>query len=286
MNAVVFLLVRQYVNRIRRLFSKPLKAILTILAVLTIAIGPVIMLINPKFYDGLVGARGREVAIAGIQLFIGITLILSALSQQGGLFVFRSEHTVQRADDKEDDPAVFHSPVASWIGTDIGVPVLLFPMAHRERDDPAEAAGDTLVMSLLCQYFYTLLLYLYPGHCHEGLKKRLKNRAWIFFGVVLLIYAVIWLANGRDFGEAAIKFSLTHITTPSRCSAGQSGPLRRCWMANTLQASYRRHCCWPYRDPCLPGYIIHRMSISTKRRSWTPSGCSRWRMPSGAADMM
>lgn len=86
MNAVVFLLVRQYVNRIRRLFSKPLKAILTILAVLTIAIGPVIMLINPKFYDGLVGARGREVAIAGIQLFIGITLILSALSQQGGLF--------------------------------------------------------------------------------------------------------------------------------------------------------------------------------------------------------
>src|SRR5690606_30290879 len=88
MNAVVFLLVRQYVNRIRRLFSKPLNAILTILAVLTIAIGPVIMLINPKFYDGLVGARGREVAIAGIQLFIGITLILSALSQQGGLFSY------------------------------------------------------------------------------------------------------------------------------------------------------------------------------------------------------
>ena len=59
MNAVVFLLVRQYANRIRRMFSKPLNAILTIIAVLFIISGPLLMLFIRDFYEGLVGAGER-----------------------------------------------------------------------------------------------------------------------------------------------------------------------------------------------------------------------------------
>ena len=88
MNAVVYLLARQYANRIRRLFRKPLNALLTIIAALFILSGPILMLVIPEFYEGLVGARGREIAVAGVQLFIGMTLVLSSLSQQGGLFTY------------------------------------------------------------------------------------------------------------------------------------------------------------------------------------------------------
>jgi len=208
MNAVVFLLVRQYVNRIRRLFSKPLNAILTILAVLTIAIGPVIMLINPKFYDGLVGARGREVAIAGIQLFIGITLILSALSQQGGLFSY-SEASILFSAPMTKRTILLYSTLQSLPGSVLTSVFLCFyfPWLIGSVMTPLKLLATLLVMSLLCFNIFILYYYIYiQDIAHEGLKKRLKNRAWIFFGVVLLIYAVIWLANGRDFGEAAIKF--------------------------------------------------------------------------------
>ena len=88
MNAVVYLLVRQYVNRIRRIFSKPLSAVLTITMVVFLSIGLLMTFIVPKMSEGIVGERGREVFIAGVQLFIGIMLIMSALSQQGGLFTY------------------------------------------------------------------------------------------------------------------------------------------------------------------------------------------------------
>ena len=57
MNAVVFLIVRQYANRIKRIFTKPLNAILTIIAVLFIMSGPLLMLIIPMPFEGMVGSR-------------------------------------------------------------------------------------------------------------------------------------------------------------------------------------------------------------------------------------
>jgi len=208
MSAVVFLLVRQYANRIRRLFSKPLNAILTILAVLFIMSGPVVMLINPNFYEGLVGEKGREVAIAGVQLFIGITLILSALSQQSGLFTY-SEASILFSAPLTRRTILLYSTLQSLPGSILTSVFLCFyfPWLIGSVMTPLKLLATLLVMSLLCFCIFIIYYYIYiQDIAHEGLKKRLKKYAWIFFGVILAIYAVIWLTNGHDFGKAAITF--------------------------------------------------------------------------------
>ena len=72
---------------------------------------------------------------------------------------------------------------------------------------PVKLLGTILVMSLLVFCIFILYYYIYiQDIAREGLKKRLKKFVWMFFAVILAVYAAIWLTNGRDFGEAAITF--------------------------------------------------------------------------------
>jgi len=208
MNAVVYLLLRQYANRIRRLFRKPLNALLTIIAALFILSGPILMLVIPEFYEGLVGARGREIAVAGVQLFIGMTLILSSLSQQGGLFTY-SEASILFSAPLTKRTVLLYSTLQSLPGSILTSIFMCFyfPWLIGSAMTPLKLLATLLVMALLIFCIFILYYYIYiQDIAHEGLKKRLKKYLLIFFGAVAVIYAVIWLTNGHDFGEAAITF--------------------------------------------------------------------------------
>ena len=213
MNAVVFLIVRQYVNRIRRMFSKPLNVILTIIAVLFIMSGPLLMLFIRDFYEGLVGAGGREIAVAGVQLFIGITLILSGLSQQGGLFTY-SEASILFSSPLTKKTILLYSTLQSLPGaflTSIFM-CFYFPYLIGGAMTTLKLLATVLVMSLLIFCIFIIYYYIYiQDIAREGLKKRLKKFAWAFFAVIAAIYTAIWLTNGHDFGEAAVTFFTSPI---------------------------------------------------------------------------
>ena len=208
MNAVVFLIVRQYANRIKRIFTKPLNAILTIIAVLFIMSGPLLMLIIPMPFEGMVGSRGREIVVAGVQLFIGLTLILSALSQQGGLFSY-PEANILFSSPFSKRTILIYSTLQSLPGSVLTSIFLCFYLPYVIGDAMTlpKLLATLLVMSLLIFCIFILYYYIYIRDiAREGLKKRLKKYAWVFFAAVIAVYVAIVLTNGYDFGGAAVTF--------------------------------------------------------------------------------
>lgn len=205
MNAIIYILVRQYANRIRRLFKKPLYAVLTILAVLSILSGPIMMFIAPQMYKGLVGEQGREIVVAAIQLFIGLTLIISALSQQGGLFSYPEANLL------------FSSPLSKKIilmySTLQTLPASVltslfmcfyFPFVIGSAMTGLKFLATLLVMSLMVFCIYILYYYIYIQDIgHPGLKARLRKFAWISFAAMVAIFALVFILKGYDFKGAA-----------------------------------------------------------------------------------
>ncbi len=213
MNAVVYLLVRQYANRIKRIFSKPLKAVLTIFAFLCIISGPVLMIAIPNAYEGIVGIETRELVIAGIQLFIGITLILSSLSQQSGLFTY-SEASILFSSPFSKRTILIYSTLQTLPASVLTALFMCFyfPFIIGSAMTPLKLLVTLLVMSLMIFCVYILYYYIYiQDIAHTGLKKRLKKYAWMFFAVIAAIFAGTWLTNGHDFGKAAVAFFTSPI---------------------------------------------------------------------------
>ena len=288
MNAVVYLLARQYANRIRRLFRKPLNALLTIIAALFILSGPILMLVIPEFYEGLVGARGREIAVAGVQLFIGMTLVLSSLSQQGGLFTY-SEASILFSAPLTKRTILLYSTLQSLPGSILTSIFMCFyfPWLIGSAMTPLKLLATLLVMALLIFCIFILYYYIYiQDIAHEGLKKRLKKYLWIFFGAVAVIYAVIWLTNGHDFGEAAITF----FTSPIYNAFPLFG-----WAKWAVAALLNDQFITGFIPATLlllvSAFVLARIYYSQdvdfyKRHSLIPSGCRRWWTPSGTTGMM
>jgi hypothetical protein len=213
MNAVIYLIVRQYVNRIKRIFKKPLNAILTIFAVLCIISGPVLMIVIPNNYTGIVGTNGREMVIAGIQLFIGITLILSALSQQSGLFAY-SEACLLFSSPFSKRTILLYSTMQTLPASVMTALFMCFyfPYVIGKAMTPLKLLATLVVMSLMIFCVYILYYYIYiQDIAHEGLKKRLKKYIWLFFAVIAAVYAALWIINDRNFGKAAITFFTSDI---------------------------------------------------------------------------
>jgi hypothetical protein len=85
MNAVMYVILHQYKNKIRQIYSKPLSAIFTTIACLFMVISPVIFFLVPQ--KGIFSSGMLEVTVACVQLFIGLILVNTFLSQQSGLFM-------------------------------------------------------------------------------------------------------------------------------------------------------------------------------------------------------
>jgi hypothetical protein len=203
MNAVLYLVIRQYRNRIIRLLKKPLSAILTVLAALCILSGPILFFIIP--YKGLVDEQGRGIAIAAGQLFIGFILLTSALSQQSALFSYAeanllfsaplTKKTVLVYSTLQTAPASiltalfmsFYLPF--FIGSAMSVPKFILTL---------------FVMAFMIFCIYILYYYIYIQEiAHPGLKKRLKKIVWLIAALFVSALAALWATNGHDAEKAA-----------------------------------------------------------------------------------
>lgn len=208
MNAIIYLIVRQYINRIKRLFRKPLSAVLTVLAVLFFIGGPILMMVLPVNYDGIVSVETREIFIAGVQLFLGITFILSALSQQSGLFTY-NEAIILFSSPFSKRTILLYSTIQTLPAAILTALFMCFyfPFIIGGAMTQLKLLGTLLVMSLMMYCVYILYYYIYiQDIAHAGLKKKLKKFVWLFFAAVLAAFAATWLANGRNAGDAAVAF--------------------------------------------------------------------------------
>ena len=206
MNAVVYVFVRQYINRVKRIFSKPLSAILTVLAVLCFLSGPIFSFIVP--YKGLVGDQGRELVIAGMQLFIGVTLIASALSQQGGLFKYAEANILFSAPFSKRTILLYSTfqTVPASILTAMFMS-FYFPFVIGSAMTGLKLLATLLVMALMVFCIYILYYYIYiQDIAYPGLKNRLKKVTLLGFAVIAVIFAATWENNGRDVEAAAVTF--------------------------------------------------------------------------------
>lgn len=213
MNAVLYLIIRQYINRIKRIFKKPSSAILTVITVLFAVSGPILMLIAPNEFEGIGGKTGRELIVACTQLFIGITLLLSALSQQGGLFTY-SEANILFTSPFTRKTILLYSTLQSLPASVLMSFFMCFYMPYLIGNamTPVKLILSLIVTSILTFCVYIIYYYIYiQDIARPGLKKRLRKYAWALFAVVVMIYALIWLKNGRDFGKAAVTFFTSPI---------------------------------------------------------------------------
>jgi hypothetical protein len=206
MNAVIYVLVRQYANRIKGIFSKPLPAILTIFALFCFLSVPVVSFFKP--YKGIVGEEGREIVIACVQLFIGITYIISALSQQGALFTY-SEANLLFSAPITKRTILKYSALQSGPASVLTAIFMCFylPMILGGAMTALKLLATLIVMSLMIFCIFIIYYYIYIQDISKpGLKKRLKKAAWIVFAVTAAIFAAVWLIKGWNIKAAAVSF--------------------------------------------------------------------------------
>lgn len=206
MNAVVFIILRQYRNRIRRIFSKPLSAILTVFASLCFLIGPLISFLSPK--RGLGGSDSMELVIACIQLFIGLLLINAFLSQQSGLFTLA------------DVNLLFSTPLSRktilvYAALQTGPASLLtavfmtfyFPFIVGKAMTPVNFLLTLLVMTLFFACIYLAYYYVYVlDIAKTGLKAKLKRYIRLLVLAVAVLFGALLASNGFDIGKTASGF--------------------------------------------------------------------------------
>lgn len=206
MNAVVFIILRQYRNRIRRIFSKPLSAILTVLASICFLSSPIIAFLSPN--KGLAGSDSMELVIAGIQLFIGLLLINAFLSQQSGLFTLA------------DVNLLFSTPLSRktilvYAALQTGPASLLtalfmtfyFPFIVGKAMTPVNFLLTVLVMTLFFACIYLSYYYIYiMDIAKPGLKVRLKRYLWLLVLAIVVLFVVLLASNNFDVGKTASSF--------------------------------------------------------------------------------
>lgn len=205
MNAVLFIIIHQMKNQIKRIFSRPLSAIITIIACLAFIGGPLFAFLSPK--SGMSDSNVAEVLIAGLQLFIGITLINAYLSQQSGLFTLA------------DANFLFSSPlnrrtILVYIMIQTAPSSLLtaifmsfyYPFLIGNAMSLGDFIATLFIMSLMFGCIFLSYYYIYIQDIeHPGLKKLLRKILWIVLAVFAIIIFIVTAKNNFDFIVAITK---------------------------------------------------------------------------------
>ena len=206
MNSILYIIIRQYINRIKQIFSRPLSAIVTLIACLAFIGGPVIAFIMPK--KGLADIGMVEMVVAGIQLFIGIVMINAFLSQQSGLFTLADANFLFSAPlhrRKILMYAMIQTAPASLM-TALFM-CFYFPFVIGSAMSVGDFIASLFIMSLMFGCIYLSYYYVYlQDIAQPGLKKLLQRIFWVVMAVAALLFLLILSKNSFDFTETALKF--------------------------------------------------------------------------------
>lgn len=205
MSSVMYIIVHQYINRIKQVFSRPLSAVITVIACLAFIGGPLAAFLIPK--KSMTDISMAELIVAGIQLVIGLILINAFLCQNTGLFTLA------------DANFLFSSPLHrrtiimyAMIQT---APASLmtalfmcfyFPFILGGIMSAGDFIATLFIMTLMFGCIYISYYYIYlQDIAHPGLKKLILKILWLVSAIFAAIVFAVLAANNFNFAAAAEK---------------------------------------------------------------------------------
>ncbi len=208
MQAIMYLLKRQYINKIKRAFSSVLSIIITIIAVLGIGTSFIFSFTTKR---QAVDSVFSETIMAGIILLIGVILYNSFLSRDTGIL------TMADANFMFSGPFEKRTVLAYLLISTAPVSVLTslfvcfyFPYILGPALTAPKFTVILLVISLLFGCIYLSYYYFYILDIEKpGLKKKARLIFLSLIGVLALVFAVLLINTGFDLKQTTQKL-FTH----------------------------------------------------------------------------
>lgn len=208
MQAIIYLMQRQFINRIKRMFLSPLSIILTILVAFgfTASIVSAIMMEKPA-----VDSATAETLIAGSVLLIGVLMYYSFLSRDSGILTMADANFLFTGPFEKRTVLAYilisTAPASVFTGLFMCfyLPFLLGPALTI-----AKFIVAIFTISLLFGCIYLSYYYLYIIDSEKpGIKKKFRTAFLVFLGVLLIAFVILLFNNDFNVRLTAKEF-FTH----------------------------------------------------------------------------
>lgn len=205
MQAIIYLLKRQYINKIKRAFSSILSILITILAVLGLGFTIVMAFVvkRPK-----VDSVNAETILAGIILMIGVIIYNSFLSRDNGILTM-ADANFMFTGPFEKRTVLAYLLISTAPASILTAFFMCFYLPYLMG--PALTAFKffvvLLIISLLFGCIFLSYYYLYIINIEKpGLKKKVRKIFLAFIGALVLVFVILLINTGFDIKETAQKF--------------------------------------------------------------------------------
>lgn len=208
MQAIMYLIKRQYINKIKRAFSSIISIIITLFAVLGLGTTLVMAFIVKR---PAMESTSAETIMAGIVLMIGFILYNSFLSRDTGILTMADANFLFTGPFERRTVLAYllisTAPASILTGFFMCfyLPYLLGPALTVPK-----FLVVLLLISLLFSCIYLSYYYMYIVDAEKpGLKKKIKKIFMAFMGVLVLAFVLLLFNTGFNVKDTAQKF-FTH----------------------------------------------------------------------------
>lgn len=208
MQAVMYLMKRQYINKIKRIFSSVLSIIITMLGLLGIGFTLVMAFMVKR---PIVESIAAETIMAGILLMIGVILYNSFLSRESGILTMADANFLFTGPFEKRTVLAYilisTAPASFFTGFFMCfyLPYLLGPALTVPK-----FLVVLLIISLLFGAIFLSYYYLYIVDTDKtGLKKKVRKIFLVFLGALVLVFVILLVNTGFNVKDTAQKF-FTH----------------------------------------------------------------------------
>jgi len=205
MQAIIYLIKKQYTNRIKRIFSSVVSTIITILAVLGFGFSFIMafMIKRPA-----VERIAAETILAGILLMLGVILYNSFLSRDNGILTMADANFLFTGPFEKKSVLAYiliasaPSSILTGFFMCFYLPFLLGPALTVPKFFVV-----LLIISLLFGCIFLSYYYLYVVDADKpGLKKKVRKIFLAFLGFLVLAFVAVFINTGFNVQDTAQKF--------------------------------------------------------------------------------
>ncbi len=208
MKAMMFLMKRLYINKVKRAFSSPLSFILTMLGIIGLGFS-FVMAFNMK--RPVVSSSNAETILAGIVLMIGLILYNAFLSRDTGILTMADANFFFTGPFERRTVLAYllisTAPGAALTGFFMCfyLPYLLGPVLTVPK-----FLVVLLVISLMFGCIYLSYYYIYIVDAgNPGFKKKAKRLLLVLAGILALAFIIVLFVSGMNV-KAAVQLFFTH----------------------------------------------------------------------------
>ncbi|PYG87824.1 putative ABC exporter [Ruminiclostridium sufflavum DSM 19573] len=208
MQAIMYLLRRTYINKLKRSFSSPVSIIITLIAVLSIG-SSIVFAFTAKRSGADV--KFAETLIAGIVLLIGVILYNSFLSRDSGILTMADANFLFTGPFERRTVLAYllisTAPASVLTGLMI---CFYFPYIIGSALTAPKFLVVLLINSLLFACIYLSYYYIYILDIEKpGLKKKVRKVFLAIIGAMAIVFVIVLFNTGFDLKITAQKY-FTH----------------------------------------------------------------------------